>query len=227
MRDRNIRSIYVLLGIGGALGLLVSAIGVLLTQTWSLSSSAPSGPWLYGSPTARWTITEYADLECPYCRTYTPQLKQWVGQQPDVNLRWHHFPLQIHGGAALHEARLVQCAGKLGGAATFWSAIDQVLTHTGSNGQAIPSDFAIQGLGNPNSKVNLELCANSNETALLIEQERFEAQQKGIQATPTLEITDNRTGRSLRLEGPADSATLLSAMDRLANQEMNSGTSTR
>lgn len=215
MRDRNIRSIYVLLGIGGALGLLVSAIGVLLTQTWSLSSSAPSGPWLYGSPTARWTITEYADLECPYCRTYTPQLKQWVGKQPDVNLKWHHFPLQIHGVAAVHEARLVHCAGTLGGTASFWSAVDQILVRTGSNGQGVPGNFVIQGLDNANSKANLELCANSSETALLIEQERFDAQQKGIQATPTLEITDNRTGRSVRLEGPADSATLLSAMDSL------------
>ncbi len=213
---------YVLLGVACVIGLIAGAIGL-----WPWSSSDHKSPWLYGSPTARWTITEYADLECPYCRTYTPQLKRWVNQQPDVNLKWHHFPLQLHGVAAVHEARLVHCAGTLGGAASFWSAVDQVLARTASNGQGIPSDFVILGLDNANSKVNLQLCANSSETALLVDQERFEAQQKGIQATPTLEITDNRTGRSLRLEGPADSATLLSAMDRLANQGMSSGTSTR
>ncbi|PWU28668.1 disulfide bond formation protein DsbA [Pseudomonas sp. RW407] len=204
--------------------LLIAGTGVW----WPWSSPPANGPWLYGSPTARWTITEYADLECPYCRTYTPQLKRWVSHQQDVNLRWHHFPLQIHGAAAVHEARLVHCAGSLGGAAAFWSAVDQVLARTGSNGQGIPNGFVVQGLDNGNSKVNLELCANSNEIALLIEQERFDAQQKGIQATPTLEITDNRTGRSVRLEGPADSTILLSAMDSLANhQEALPGTSTR
>ncbi|UMZ10601.1 hypothetical protein I9018_24385 [Pseudomonas sp. MPFS] len=46
---------------------------------------------------------------------YTPQLKQWIDGQTNVNLVWHHFPLQMHGAAALKEARLVQCAGKLGG----------------------------------------------------------------------------------------------------------------
>lgn len=207
---------YVLLGVACFIGLLAGAIGL-----WPWSSSDHKGPWLYGSPTARWTITEYADLECPYCRTYTPQLKRWVNQQPDVNLKWHHFPLQLHAVAAVHEARLVHCAGTLGGAASFWSAVDQVLARTASNGQGIPSDFVILGLDNANSKVNLQICANSSETALLVDQERYEAQQKGIQATPTLEITDNRTGRSLRLEGPADSATLLSAMDRLASEGMS------
>lgn len=202
-------------------------IAWIVVQEWPWSSSTVNKPWLYGSSTARWTITEYADLECPYCRTYTPQLKRWVSQQPDVNLKWHHFPLQIHGAAAVHEARLVHCAGTLGGAASFWSTIDQVLARTGGNGQGIPSDFAIQGLDSASSKVNLQLCTTSSETSQLIEQDRFEAQQKGIQATPTLDITDNRTGRSVRLEGPADSATLLSAMDSLANQEMGSGTSTR
>ncbi|MDU4251206.1 MULTISPECIES: DsbA family protein [Pseudomonas] len=191
--------------------LVIAGIGVW----WPWSSPAANGPWLYGSPTARWTITEYADLECPYCRSYTPQLKRWVSQQPDVNLKWHHFPLQIHGVAAVHEARLVHCAGTLGGTASFWNAVDQVLARTGSNGQGIPSDFAILGLDSANSKAKLKLCANSSETALHIEQEFFDAQQKGIQATPTLEITDNRTGRSVRLEGPADSTTLLSAVDSL------------
>lgn len=204
------RTMYILFGVACFIGLLAGAIGF-----WPWSSSGHKGPWFYGSPTARWTITEYADLECPYCRTYTPQLKRWVSQQADVNLKWHHFPLQLHGVAAVHEARLVHCAGTLGGAASFWSAVDQVLARTASNGQGIPNDFVILGLDNANSKVNLQLCANSSETALLVDQERFDAQQKGIQATPTLDITDNRTGRSVRLEGPADSATLLSAMDSL------------
>lgn len=46
-----------------------------------------TGPWVYGSPNARWTVTEFADLECPYCKTYTPALKSWIQRQKDINMR--------------------------------------------------------------------------------------------------------------------------------------------
>ncbi|MGU8127951.1 DsbA family protein, partial [Escherichia coli] len=57
---------------------------------------------LYGDAKARWTINEYADLECPFCKVYTPRLKRWVDSHPDVNLVWRHLPLQMHGEAARH-----------------------------------------------------------------------------------------------------------------------------
>ncbi|MCV6240998.1 DsbA family protein, partial [Pseudomonas aeruginosa] len=41
---------------------------------------------LYGDAKARWTINEYADLECPFCKVYTPRLKRWVDSHTDVNL---------------------------------------------------------------------------------------------------------------------------------------------
>ncbi|RMV90364.1 DSBA oxidoreductase, partial [Pseudomonas amygdali pv. tabaci] len=70
-----------------------------------------SGGWVYGSRDARFTIVEYADLECPYCKDYFPQLKAWVDQHPDVNLQWHHLPLPMHEPAASYEARWAECAG--------------------------------------------------------------------------------------------------------------------
>ncbi|MEE2577583.1 thioredoxin domain-containing protein, partial [Pseudomonas aeruginosa] len=36
-------------------------------------------PWKMGNPEGRFTLTLYADLECPFCREYFPQLKRWVG----------------------------------------------------------------------------------------------------------------------------------------------------
>lgn len=33
----------------------------------------PSGPpWQMGNPEGRFTLTLYADLECPFCREYFP-----------------------------------------------------------------------------------------------------------------------------------------------------------
>ncbi|WP_240160537.1 DsbA family protein [Pseudomonas bharatica] len=103
------------------LGVVLTVVFTLKAISSNLSSyrSTVENEWFYGKASARWTITEYADLECPYCRVYTPQLKQWVSEQDNVKLAWHHFPLDIHGAAAVSEARFVQCAGTLGGLRRF------------------------------------------------------------------------------------------------------------
>lgn len=194
------------------LGPLVAA-GMLLKDL--VGSSREPAPWLFGSASARWTITEFADIECPYCKDYTPQLKRWVSQQPDVNLQWHHLPLQFHGPAAIHQARLVECAGVLGGADAFWRAVDQVFQRTRSNGQGFRGQLELTGVDSQ----DLDRCASSNfEVAMRIDQQLKEAQEKGINATPTLLVTDNTTGKFVKLEGPADGSTLLSTIDWLAAQ---------
>ena len=180
-----------------------------------VGSSREAAPWLFGSASARWTITEFADLECPYCKTYTPELKRWVNQQPDVNLQWHHLPLQFHGPAAIHQARLVECAGMLGGADAFWRAVDQIFQRTRSNGQGFRGHLDVTGVDTR----DLEDCANKNfAVAQHIEIQIQEAASKGINATPTLLVTDSTTGKSVKLEGPADGPTLLSTIDWLTIQ---------
>jgi len=194
------------------LGPLVAG-GILLKDL--AGSSREPAPWLFGSASARWTITEFADLECPFCKTYTPELKRWVSQQADVNLQWHHLPLQFHGPAAIHQARLVECAGLLGGANAFWDAVDQVFQRTRGNGLGFRGHLDVTGI---NTR-DLEDCADKNFAVVQhIEMQIQEAASKGINATPTLLVTDNTTGKSVKLEGPADGSTLLSTIDWLATQ---------
>jgi len=201
--------------IGGTTVLAVALVaGPSVVRT--LKSEAPvTEAWFFGPATARWLVTEYADLECPYCRAYTPELKQWVSQQPDVKLKWHHFPLQDHGFAAEREARLVQCAGLLGGTEAFWTAIDQVMLHSRGNGQGLAAEIKVGSI----LPESLSKCADTDrEVASQVFQQRSDAQRRGIVATPTLEITDTLTGNSVRLEGAVNEVTLLSAMDGLAAQ---------
>ena len=49
-----------------------------------------------------------------------------------------------------------------------------------------------------------------------VDQQLTIAKSRGVVATPTIEVTDTLTGHSVRLEGPADSAMLLSVIDALA-----------
>ncbi|SDG71568.1 Protein-disulfide isomerase [Pseudomonas benzenivorans] len=191
----------------------VVAGGILLKDL--VGPSREPAPWLFGSASARWTITEFADLECPFCKIYTPELKRWVSQQADVNLQWHHLPLQFHGPAAIHQARLVECAGLLGGADAFWDTVDQVFQRTRGNGLGFRGHLDVTGIVTQ----DLEDCADKNfAVAQHIEMQIREAASKGINATPTLLVTDNTTGKSVKLEGPADGSTLLSTIDWLAAQ---------
>jgi protein-disulfide isomerase len=186
---------------------------------WQLAKNSnvrsPDETWFFGPSNARWVITEYADLECPYCRAYTPKLKQWVSEQDNVKLAWHHFPLDTHGAAAVSEARLVQCAGTLGGASAFWQAIDQVLLRTRSNGQGLTGELDLPDV----SAEDLSHCVRTKvDIRAAVYQQLAQAKSRGIAATPTIEVTDSLTGHSIRLEGPVDSAALLSVIDALAAQ---------
>ena len=207
---RSLRPITIIFGIG-----VIALLGAYWQILQNMNARSADETWYFGPSNARWVITEYADLECPYCRAYTPQLKQWVGQQGDVKLLWHHFPLDSHGTAALTEARLVQCAGYLGGAAGFWQAIDQVLLNTRGNGQGLAEELHLLDV----PAKFLSNCTKTNmDVAFAVDRQRTEAKRRGIAATPTLEVTDSLTGHTVRLEGPVDSAVLLSVIDALAAQ---------
>ncbi|MCI1021495.1 thioredoxin domain-containing protein [Pseudomonas putida] len=187
-----------------------------LAAWWQLATNSnarsPDETWYFGPSDARWVITEYADLECPYCRAYTPQLKRWVSDQQSVKLAWHHFPLDTHGAAALSEARLVQCAGSIGGASAFWQAIDQILLRT-RRGQKLTDELELPHI----SAEDLTRCATTNpDVHAAVERQLALARSRGIAATPTIEVADSVTGQSIRLEGPVDSDTLLSVIDALA-----------
>lgn len=78
-----------------ACGWLAAAV---LALCWWLPlpfrSTADDGPpRIYGNPEARFTITLYADLECPRCQAYLPQLQRWIVTNDHVNLAWRHLPL--------------------------------------------------------------------------------------------------------------------------------------
>lgn len=195
-------------------------VGLVLAMTTVVmlpkQATSHEGPWVYGTKDARWTITEFADLECPYCKSYTPELKQWVSTQKNVALQWHHLPLPSHGKTAVHEARLVECAGKLGGGTAFWQAVDKVLERTLSNGQGFTGPLNLENISND----DLETCVSQEiGVSVHIDQQIEEAKRLGISGTPSLLIVDNLTGRSVKLEGPADSATLLSAIDWTAQAQ--------
>jgi protein-disulfide isomerase len=80
-----------------------------------------------GPATARVTLLEYGDYECPYCGAAFPvveRLLQIVGD--DVRFAYRHFPLsQIHP----HAQRAAEAAEAAGAQGAFWEMHELLFTH--------------------------------------------------------------------------------------------------
>lgn len=175
------------------------------------SGVATAAAWVYGNPHAHYTLIEYADLECPYCKAYFPVLKAWIDRHPDVNWQWHHRPLAIHEPAATREAKLAECAGRTNGNAGFWRAVAWIYANTRGNGEGVPASTAF-----PENSPSLTACINDSAAAHAVQAESEAASRAGIDATPTMKLVDRPSGKSIVLAGAIDGDALLSAMDLLA-----------
>lgn len=200
---------------GVAVAILLAGATALLPMGRHRSAPVASGmattpAWIYGNPQARYTLIEYADLECPYCKAYFPVLKQWIDTHPDVNWQWHHRPLAIHEPAATREARLAECAGRTNGNAGFWHAVTWIYANTRGNGEGVPASATF-----PENSPRLMACIDGAAATHAVQAASDAASRAGIDATPTMTLVDRPSGKSIMLAGAINGDALLSAMDLL------------
>lgn len=197
------------------------ACGVLLTGLLALQHARSLGPsrgsparppWIYGRADARFTLIEYADLECPYCREDFPVLRHWIDTNPEVNWQWHHLPLSIHDPAATQNARLAECAGEAGGNTAFWHTVTWIYDNTRGGGAGLP-DTAKP----PDLSPAVRACLGTKRPDLAIKAQVDAAAREQISATPTLRLVDHKTAKALTLQGAIDGDILLSAVDLLTS----------
>lgn len=175
----------------------------------------PAGPpWRHGPADARFTLTLYADLECPFCKAYYPTLMAWIDAHPEASLRWHHLPLAMHDPEASRLARVAECAGEAQGHEAFFGAIAWLYQNTRGDGQGLPTDQAWPGL-----TTAMRACLDSDRPAAIVRAQADEAVRSDINATPTVRLDDGLTGKSLLLHGWVEGDALLSALDLVASEE--------
>jgi len=87
----------------------------------------PAGDPVKGPATARVTVHEFADFECPFCGRAEDTLKQVARTYGDrVRFVWHDLPLPFHE-QALPAARAAREARKQRGDGAFWKMHDTLL----------------------------------------------------------------------------------------------------
>lgn len=162
-------------------------------------ASVPNDRRIYGSLNARFTLVEFSDLECPFCKRYHSTPKIVVDASGGmVNWEWVHLPLAMHNPTAFMQHQAAECAGALGGNPAFWVFLDQVFSRTRGGGEGAGDLLAIAdeiGL-DPQRFKN---CVASGEHRDRVNDGIQKARSLGITGTPTAFLVDNVSGRELPL----------------------------
>jgi protein-disulfide isomerase len=97
-------------------------------ETKDLPTSMPTGDPVRGSATARVTVHEWADFQCPFCGRVQPTvdrlMKEYNGR---VRLVWHDLPLPMHPNAPA-AAQAAREALTQRGPTGFWAMHDLMFT---------------------------------------------------------------------------------------------------
>ncbi len=147
----------------------------------------PAVDHILGNPDAPVKVIEYADLECPYCKTFHTtmhQIMEHYGENGQVAWVFRHFPLaQIHSKSP-KEAEATECAADIGGNEAFWRFTDTLYEITpSSNGLDLAQLPQIAG------QIGLDIqafnnCLNSGKFTPKITASYQEAVAAGGQGTP-------------------------------------------
>jgi protein-disulfide isomerase len=150
-----------------------------------------------GSPTAKVTLVEFADYECPHCKRLQPVLRQILDEfHNDVRVYFKHYPLPQHTNARL-AAEAAVAAQKQG---KFWQFQDKLWDKQDDLTPAEIEKIAKEtGLDLTKFRQDMD----SQAVKARVQKDRADGQSLGLQATPTLyidgrEYTDPKDTESLR-----------------------------
>lgn len=163
-------------------------------KIWSVpAGGSPSR----GPTTAKVTIVEFSDFQCPFCSRVQPtlgQLREIYGDK--IRIVWKHNPLAFHKDAA-PAAQLALEARAQKGDAGFWAAHDLLF----KNQKALSGDdlagYAAQ-LGLDASRARTAL-ATEKHKATITEDQRLAAEVT-VTGTPTFYINGHKLGGAQPLE---------------------------
>lgn len=170
---------------------------------------------VYGNPKARFTIVEYSDLECPYCKRFHDTPKEIVdASKGNINWQWKDFPLSMHGKTAIDEALAAKCVSEQNGNRAFWVFIDEVFGDTRTNGGGVTDlDGLIEGVGADTDKVRS--CMEDPDTRKALSDSLAKGTSLGITGTPAVFIVDNVTGNNHMLQGAQPASAIVSVIRQM------------
>ncbi len=143
----------------------------------------PATDHVRGPPSARVTLIEYGDFECPACRQARAALKIMLAHfGDDVRFVFRHFPLrEVH----LHAELAAEAVEAAGAQQQFWPMYDLLFSHQQQLDEKHIRQYAQQ--------VGLDMARFSNEMTDHVYLQRVQEQIAGaghlrVRATPTFYV---------------------------------------
>lgn len=177
-----------------------------------------SGKHIYGQEKARFTLVEYSDLECPYCRKFHSIPKKVVDASNGiVNWEWKHFPLPSHNPVAAIEAQASECVASISGNRAFWVYLHQIFELTKGNGQGAGDLVQIAANIGVDDKA-FSNCLNEATFREKVIADMMQAKSLGINSTPVTFIVDNQTGNSTLMRGLQNPEAIVSTIQKMKKE---------
>jgi protein-disulfide isomerase len=146
------------------------------------------GSPILGPADAKVTITEFIDVQCPWCAKEWPKIQQIMKEYPnDVRVVFKNFPLRFHKDAKPAQAAMMLAFQKKGNDA-FWQMHDLILE------SARKKDLSVKTVRGFAEQVGLDLAefdrvmGDEAETNKLLAADITEASRTKVRGTPTILI---------------------------------------
>lgn len=135
-----------------------------------------------GNPSAKVTLVEFSDFECPFCRQFHPTVQQALAEYGD-SIRWvyKHFPLDAIHPQARPAAEASECVWEQKGDAEFWAFADAMFAQQERLGSAFYREIA------GNLGVNLsqfDTCVSTRKYQDKVENDYQQGIEAGVNGTP-------------------------------------------
>lgn len=169
---------------------------------------------VFGNKDARFSLIEYSDFICPFCKKFHPNAQAVVEQyKGQVNWVYRDFPLSIHEPQATDTAIAAKCVAKVSGNDAYWkfaqAAFDDIAN---KNRDAAYFQEMATKVGADGAKV--ADCFTKRETAADVQAQFDEGMSIGVNGTPASYIYDSKTGESFFVGGAAPVAKFSQIIDK-------------
>ncbi|RYY74472.1 MAG: protein-disulfide isomerase [Gammaproteobacteria bacterium] len=167
---------------------------------------------VYGSTNARFTLSEFSDIECGYCKKFHPVPKSIVDNSNGIiNWEWNHLPLPMHNPAAFMEAHATECARSIKGNKAFWVYTEQLFQRTKGNGNGAGDLVEIADYVGIDKNL-FEQCMKDGRHRELLAAQVQKAESLNINSTPSTFLIDNNSGSVIPIEGQVTADSVMTAI---------------
>jgi protein-disulfide isomerase len=155
-------------------------------QTAKLLGGIPQSGTTLGRPDAPVTLTEFADLQCPFCRDYTinqfPALVAKYVRTGKVKMQFKNYA--FIGPDSLTAARAAEAAGNQN---KLWNFIDVFYNNQGTENTDYVTDAFLTKIANGAGVDPAKMLADRQDPKIdtAIAKAQQDAQQAGVNSTPT------------------------------------------